>query len=645
MHLEKPIPNKCRVLIYCRFSTDEQRAQSIAAQRLFCERFLRSHGFVDGVITVISDEGLSGELRNRPGIDEVRRLIESRSFDLLIVEDSSRLYRNIGYCLDLVGTAVDLKVRVICINDDVETWRKDWRKRLTEAQQHHTQANDCTRDRLSRTLEELWFSGSAIGLARPGYRRIARILGDPRSPKVDEVDPQWRPVIIEAFKMVAAKNSLESVAKFLTGQKLPKFANAQSAEWNDRNILSLVRCELYRGIEIYREQVSEKQNRSGRSKPVQNPDPQQILQRDMSHLRMVEDWLWFQANEAINERARPGSNLSGFDHPLHGIPRDSRTLLSNIFVCDICKNKMYATGRNEGGYRCSAAGAGKCWNKATCLRDLTHERIATTISNAILEITPGVIDVLVGHIESLLTNHDRLHDERQKLTKRRDELERNQQRFLKVIREQDSPPEFITAELVRLDAELMRLRVDEQLLDTQLTERTALPNREQIMVRLQEMATTVRIDNQESRVLLRQLIDGPIRAVPFQPLGNSNVVLRAELTLKLVRLFPDQVSLMLNGRQDVIIEQGVFQKPLSLDLFVLSKPQEYAMRALNTSRENLNSILTLEQLGRKLGLSKRTAHLALQLGKHMESVGIIDPFIRLSECPPNPARWKFKDAG
>jgi hypothetical protein len=31
-------------------------------------------------------------------------------------------------------------------------------------------------------------------------------------------------------------------------------------------------------------------------------DPAAILTRDMPHLRIVPDWLWYQANRAIEER-------------------------------------------------------------------------------------------------------------------------------------------------------------------------------------------------------------------------------------------------------------------------------------------------------------------------------------------------------
>jgi len=48
---------KLRVLIYCRYSTDEQSPRSIDVQIAFCKRFLALLGITDVEFTIISDCG------------------------------------------------------------------------------------------------------------------------------------------------------------------------------------------------------------------------------------------------------------------------------------------------------------------------------------------------------------------------------------------------------------------------------------------------------------------------------------------------------------------------------------------------------------------------------------------------------------
>ena len=655
MYLRTPIPNDIQVLEYSRYSKEEQRQQSTDDQFQFADSFLSDNGGNPSLVETISDEGISGELRYRPGIDRVRAGIEQRRWKLILVEDSSRLFRGIAPCMDLVGRAVDLGIRVICINDQVDTENDDWVQRLEEAQRHHGQDNYYTRFRIKRSLEGLWRMGAAIGLLRSGYRRTRQNPDSPKSPKFDEINPRWVPVIVQAFTMVAGlapwngingnRHPLSAVARYLTDAGLPKRSNSKSPVWTERNVISLIRCELYRGVEFYREEISKKQHSTGKSGPIPNPDPEKILKREMPHLRMMEDFLWHRANAAIDDRARPGPHLAGQDHPLHGIPRDSRSLLSNIFVCGICGNKMYAEGRNEGGYRCGAAKSGDCWNKATCLRELTHSRVCAAITNALLAVTPGIIARLVRYVEAQLTDRGRFQDEQRILEKRRSELELKQQRLLRIITETDSPPDFLTAEIAKLDAERKRVQMEELHVQSQMTEHPVVPSHEQIMERLQHFATTAAVGNQDSREILRRLITGPIKAVPHQPFGNSNVVLRAELTLQLVRLLPDDVGSLLDGKEEINFECEANQTPLLLDLFIPSKPHEHAIRAMEIYRANLETPPTMEKLGKQLGTSTRNAHLALQMGKEIASAGLTNAFTRLSECPPNPARWRFKYAG
>ena len=82
--------------------------------------------------------------------------IEKRKWDLIICEEFSRLFRSISPCMNLVGTAVDNEIRIICINDRVDTANDDWQHRLEDAQKDDGQDNYLTRYRIKRTQDERW---------------------------------------------------------------------------------------------------------------------------------------------------------------------------------------------------------------------------------------------------------------------------------------------------------------------------------------------------------------------------------------------------------------------------------------------------------------------------------------------------------
>ena len=69
---------KVRVAIYATFSTSKQDPRSIEDQVARCEARLKELGILDAEITVLADEGISGELMSRPGVDELKDLLRLR---------------------------------------------------------------------------------------------------------------------------------------------------------------------------------------------------------------------------------------------------------------------------------------------------------------------------------------------------------------------------------------------------------------------------------------------------------------------------------------------------------------------------------------------------------------------------------------
>ena len=127
-----------------RYSTEEQDPRSIEDQAAFCRRFLNSFGLTDAdlEITVLCDREISGKRIFRPGIDQVRDGLKARLWDLILIEDSSRLFRDVAACLDLVRIAVDAGIRVVAINDEVDTDdEENWEDRLYDAARHHARTN------------------------------------------------------------------------------------------------------------------------------------------------------------------------------------------------------------------------------------------------------------------------------------------------------------------------------------------------------------------------------------------------------------------------------------------------------------------------------------------------------------------------
>jgi DNA invertase Pin-like site-specific DNA recombinase len=629
-----------RIVIYARYSTEEQDASSIVDQIAYCKKFLEDNGIPDADIIERTDSETSGELVSRPGINGVRDLIGGRAVDLLICEDTSRLFRHATACGELIETAVDPGIRVIAINDNIDTAEEVWDDRLHEAAQHHARSNKYTSRRIQRRQDALWQMGAAIGLLKTGYRRrpsqLATATEPPKGPFFDEIDPQWQPVIREAFERMHRRESAFEVAKWLTDQKIPKASNCKSPVWSERNVIALVRNPIYRGIEHYRMTVVHKQRRTGKHL-LQPNAPDRILTREMPHLRMIEDWLWYSANQAIDERSTRTEFPAGLEHSLHGIPRDSRGPLSQIFFC-VCGAKMYMDGRNEGGYRCSNARRGLCNNRASPLRSVVHAKLGKAIADQLLALD-GNVDIIAAWIAERLQDDDARED-------RKVELQAEERQLTSQLRALADAIELSTDDLPTLvqrssqrEQKLAQNRAEQQRLTIEERTPRQIPSRAEIKDKLKEMSGRLVDLDRGVGADLRRLI-GRIRAVPYQQFGSTRVVLRAHFDLNLVALLPEQLLTVLRNEHVQDLAGQVKTVSMVVDLFEPTGPAKYWSKA----RELAEAGHTSEEIASALVTNRTTANRSVRYGRALLAAGLTDPYVELKEIPDNLGRWRTRRA-
>ena len=478
--------------------------------------------------------------------------------------------------------------------------------------------------------------GAALGPVRPGYLRRATIPATEREPArgpfFDEVDPEWAPTIEEAFEMVASGKPPWIVAQWLNERGLPKTSNWQRPEWTEPNVVALIRNRIYVGLGVFRTTVAQQIRSTGKTRQVPN-DPEEILVNELPHLRIVSDSLRRQAIEAIDSRAR--SSVSGSEHVLYGIPRDSRGPLSRIIVCDICSHPLHATGRNEGGYRCRGANKRDCWNRTTALRPLAHERIAEAICQALLEFLPEA-ETLLAAARVQLEDTDRLDARLAELTTQHEEATAKYEQYGEAVGEGGDI--VILVERLRhfeelragIDAEIERLRAERDVV--------VVPSYDELRQSILDRSRRIELMDRDARADLVDIVE-EIRAVPFQQFGGNKVVLRAAIHLNLTGLLPWTVRSYiesLNEGSECVSVTTEFQKLIWVDLFNASNSPRYAMkvRALREAGRKFADIAGL------LGLAEMAAKRADALGKEMRAAGLTDPFVRLTEPPANASRWR-----
>jgi len=131
MHLHFPTSNDVRAVIFTRSSTVEQQKSNHELQKSTCLTYLAEQQDISSV-TVLYDreEANPGAHPDRPGIHWLRQLVEQDAVDVILADESSRLFRGIGCFQEFADLASQHGVRIMCLNDGIDTAQENWMQRL-----------------------------------------------------------------------------------------------------------------------------------------------------------------------------------------------------------------------------------------------------------------------------------------------------------------------------------------------------------------------------------------------------------------------------------------------------------------------------------------------------------------------------------
>jgi site-specific DNA recombinase len=653
MHLRQPIVipagRPLRALIHARFSTEEQRPTSIDDQIASCRRFLDANlpkGTKPSQLAIdyVKEPEVSGEIADRPGINQVWTGIEAKQWDLIVAEESSRLYRHHTKAGELFESAVDAGVRVICPSDYIDTADEDWPDRLHMCQMQHSRSNFYVRKRIERALEGLWARGAAVGNTVVGYKRRPTVPStetEPaKGPFYDEIDPEKVPVILEIFERIANGEPAWAVAEWLDSIKFAKASWATQPKWTTGNVNVIIRRTIYRGFETNRKKVAKRKLRTGKSQQVWN-DEDKIQTRVSEHLRIVPDWLWYKANDVVDKRRVFQAPGRGAGHPLRGTTRDRKGLFSKVLVCGICGEPMYSYGAKDGSFRCSASAKGKCWNRVYCMRERMQPAVLATVVDAVLSLD-GARGALLDRVAQLHQQGGPAAAELKALEKEQRKLEAAIERLGVAIEGGHGAVTSLSARLADREKDLAVVRSRLEELSRRAGRDEKLPGPAELLRHLESVKAGLGSDEGRAAVILRSLLDGPIRVVPFMRIDGKKVVPRLEFTLKLVNALPSAMAGVLQGDAGGSGDAGPAATAGSVPtrsffLDVAFQPQLVRHATLILEQKRLGK--TLKATAKELGMSEYNMDNAARIVKLMEEQGLTDPYIRLTDKPDKVSKW------
>ncbi len=220
------------VAIYVRLSkadegkSKEEQSRSISNQKEICMTFLEDlsetdQGFIKYVfIDFYVDDGYTGSNFDRPAFNKLKKDIEDKKINMVIIKDLSRLGReHIESDEYLEKWFPEHDTRCVAILDNVDTFTDSPSNEIAPilnwANERH---NKETSKKIKRTFRENINNGLYMGSEAP-YGLLKGTTEETKHKLT--VDEEVRDIIVDIFDKAKQEWSLNKIAEYLTNKKIP----------------------------------------------------------------------------------------------------------------------------------------------------------------------------------------------------------------------------------------------------------------------------------------------------------------------------------------------------------------------------------------------------------------------------------------
>ncbi len=375
--------------IYCRYSSDKQRAESIDDQTRTCMRIMESKGF--SLHKVYADSAVSGTKSDRIQYQLLKKDAEALRFNVLIVDDQSRLGRDyiesghLMRCLEFWG------IRIITIAESYDSTDGRMGNKMKRAMKGLM--DDLHIDDLShkthRGLEGQARAQNSCGGKSYGYTSVA--IEDPI-----RKDKHGRPLVLYSKKVINTSEapwvkfifehysngySPRKIADLLNKQGVPSPRGstwaASAIRIDQKRGLGVLCNPLYIGLYIWNRSEWTRNPMTGNRKRIQRCESEWII-NEIDDLKIIDKDLWNRVQARHKTRSPKGESIHG-----NGMRRSH--LLSGLMKCSICGGNYTIVDRYRYGCaRHKDRGPSACSNTLKVAKVLAESKILEGVKTQML---------------------------------------------------------------------------------------------------------------------------------------------------------------------------------------------------------------------------------------------------------------------
>ena len=523
--------------IYARYSSDNQKATSIDDQVLACFRFAKNRG--DIVVLrdhIYEDRAQSGARRDRDGLSALIDAAQNRVFDLVLVDDLSRLSRDLAFMLDLVRQFRFLDVGIVSVADGIDTLDD---QTIFQMQIKGVFAEYQLRDLQQKTLRGQHGrkeNGFFVGEATFGYSsEPAGPLSKDKQGKLrpagylKRINPVEEPVVRRIFRDFADGHAASRIVRDLNDEGVPGSIRSCGG-WSVSTVTRMLDNTKYIGTWVWNK-TRNLRDGEGRRHRVAKPESEWVVTEDPA-LRIVDQKLWDavrRRREEVRSTWPGGSGRRGFSSDQRArVDPFPPHLLSSAMVCACCDSKVgLVSGKGSGYYGCFAAYRRACDNRVLVPRRLAEDIILRSVCKRLLEPKP-----LLHVLQRVEEEAQRLYPEiPAALRLKTDDLKakrKSQANYVAFVA-QGEGTKAVAEALAELEPQIELLERQVAGLRRASNKVIRAPSQRWLRARLSSFRSVLELRTHKSAALLRRLLC-PIRLEPVKPaVGRPYYVARTAL--------------------------------------------------------------------------------------------------------------------
>jgi len=604
---------KLMVLIIARISTIHQDLRSLADQIALCERYVRDRHPGAVVFVHIQGQG-SGEFLDRKELADAEAAVESRQYDLVVVEDLGRVCRR-NRAIDFCELCEDTNTRLIAINDSIDTATDNWRMNALFASFKHESGNKDTAMRIRRSLRNRFEQGGVIQSFPYGYikppdaKSDADIIKDPNAERIYE---EW-------IRRLEAGATYSEVADWLNSECIRPGKWARCDKWTGRLVACVTHNPILKGYRQRNARISQRVNKTGRRRSIKAPPCEQLL-RHVPHLQFVDPVRYdrliakLDARNAHYARGRAAATAD----KRAGVSRKRTVWPGQQVLCGVCGRLMYWGGHGQADHMmCSGARDYACWNAATFDGHMAGKRIAQAVLVA-AENLPEFDKVFREKVEAAAgASRAGRTETLRRLDREFGQVERDLKNVVDALAKVGLSP-ALQARLAELEGRKAMLQAERAELLGQREDVPVLPSTKEMKDLAHTEVGKMAFDDPAFGRRMHDLVPR-LTVFPYRALDGGAVVLRAQVVINLAPLVKSAVPAL----GTLITSTAV------VDLF--DSPQRVAFRERVVALRGAGK--TERAVAEELGLTLTAAQRAMGLHRTMTAAGLTDPYRPLIAPP------------